>query len=395
MRLYTTVSHKISSLTRVQKQFLLAIGATTLCTASLSYFAGFNAVLAANPNPTEVSGPALVRQGDKLTVPATSPLRSRLVVNPVNSSATAHMLRLPGVVETDPTHLVNILPPLTGRLIALKVKLGDEVKQGQLLAIINSPDLGQAYSDVDKARDALDLAHKALDRAHSVHDAGANAVKDFEQANSNYQQALAESKRAEARLLTLDSNSRTSKTRALNINAPVSGTVSTLNYGIGSYINDATSTLMSISNLEHVWVTANVPEDLLASVSKGQAADIDLAAYPGLKLHGTVSFVSALLEPDTHRNKTRIAFANPDGKLKPNMFATVNIAVPEAKQIVVPTSALLMNNDSTTVFVEVAPWTFVRRTVELGHEDEDSVRILSGLSAGDRIVVRGGVLLND
>jgi len=144
-----------------------------------------------------------------------------------------------------------------------------------------------------------------------------------------------------------------------------------------------------------VWVTANVPEDLLASITKGQAAEVDLPAYPGQKFHGTVSFVSALLEPDTHRNKTRIMFANLDGKLKPNMFATVGIAVPQGKQVVVPTSALLMNNDSITVFVEVAPWTFVRRTVELGHEDEDRVRILSGLADGDRVVVRGGVLLND
>jgi cobalt-zinc-cadmium efflux system membrane fusion protein len=397
MRIHTdtAMSHRFSNLTQTQKRLSALIGATFFCVTGFIYFAGSHTVLAANPNTSDAVGPAVVRSGDKLTVPANSPLRSRLMVSPVNASAASHTLSLPGIVEADPARTVNILPPLTGRLIALKVKLGDEIKQGQLLAVVSSPDLDQAYSDVDKARDALDLARKALDRARGVHDAGANAQKDFEQANSNYEQALAESKRAEARLLTLDSNSRTGKVRALNINAPISGTVSALNYGAGSYINDATSSIMTISNLDHVWVTANVPEDLLASVAKGQTADIELPAYPGQKLHGTISFVSALLEPDTHRNKTRIAFANPDGKLKPNMYASVNISVPQSKQIVVPTSALLMNNDSTTVFVEVGPWTFVRRTVELGHEDEDSVRILSGLTAGDRVVVRGGVLLND
>jgi cobalt-zinc-cadmium efflux system membrane fusion protein len=395
MPIHTAMSQKFSSLTRAQKRLGAMIGAIFLCAASLSYFAGPRAVLAANPNPSDAAGPAIVRQGDKLTVPANSPLRSRLIVSPVNSSTAAHAISLPGIVEADPARTVNILPPLTGRLIELKVKLGDDVKRGQLLAIVSSPDLDQAYSDVDKARDTLDLAHKALDRARGVHDAGANAVKDFEQANSNYEQALAESKRAEARLLTLDGNNRTGKSRVLNINAPVAGAVTALNYGAGSFINDATSTLMTISNLDHVWVTANVPEDLLGSIAKGQAADVDLPAYPGQKLHGTISFISTLLEPDTHRNKTRIAFANSDGKLKPNMYANVSIAIPQAKQIVVPTSALLMNNDSTTVFVEVAPWTFVRRIVELGHEDDDSVRILSGLAVGDRVVVRGGVLLND
>jgi len=175
----------------------------------------------------------------------------------------------------------------------------------------------------------------------------------------------------------------------------MSGTVTALNYGIGSFINDPTATLLTISNLDTVWVTANVPEDLLGLISKGLPVEVELPAYPGQKLRGTISFVSALLEPDTHRNKTRIAFANPDGKLKPNMYATVSVAVPQASQVAVPPSALLMNNDSTTVFVEVAPWTFVRRAVELGREDDDYVRIVSGLHAGDRIVVRGGVLLND
>ncbi|MDR3454571.1 MAG: efflux RND transporter periplasmic adaptor subunit [Rhodoferax sp.] len=370
----------------------MAIGAALLCTALTGFIAKFGAAAAENPKTAEAAGPMLVRQGDKLMVPDNSPLRKRLLVSPVNAQAFAHVLTVPGVVEADSALTVNILPPLTGRLTELKVKLGDSVKKGQLLAVVQSPDLDQAYSDADKARDALDLARKALDRARSVHDAGANAVKDLEQANSNYAQAQAESTRAQARLSTLNGGS---KSRMLGINAPVSGTVTALNAGLGAFITDPTATLMTVANLDNVWVTASIPEDLLASVAKGQAVDVDFSAYPGQKFHGVVRFVGALLEPDTHRNKTRIRFANPDGKLKPNMYASVSIAVPQSTQVVVPTSALLMNNDSTTVFVEVAPWTFMRRVVELGREDGDNVRILSGLAAGDRIVVRGGVLLND
>lgn len=394
MDIRPAVSDQPATLTPSRKRLAIVIAAVLLCVSGAAYLGVAGKAHAADANK-DAAVPAMVRQSDKLTIPANSPLRTRVIVSPVGASATAHELSLPGIVEADPARTVNLLPPLTGRLVELKVKLGDEVKQGQLLAVISSPDLDQAYSDVDKARDTLDLARKALDRARSVHDAGANAVKDFEQANSNYEQALAESKRAEARLQTLDSNSHNGKSRALNITAPVSGAITALNYGAGSYINDATVAMLTISNLDNVWVTANVPEDLVGTIAKGQAADVELSAYPGQKLHGTISFVSAILEPDTHRNKTRISFSNADGKLKPNMYANVSIAVPQSQQIVVPTSALLMNNDSTTVFVEVSPWTFVRRTVELGHEDDDSVRIRSGLAAGDRIVVRGGVLLND
>lgn len=309
--------------------------------------------------------------------------------------ASPHLLALPGIVEANPSYTVNILPPLTGRLTELKVNLGDAVKQGQVLAIIDSPDLDQAYSDVDKARDALDLAGKALNRARNVHEAGANAIKDLEQINSAYVQAVAEAKRAEARLKILVGNSGDINDRVLSIIAPTSGTITALNYGIGSYINDTNASIMTISNLDTVWVAASVPENLLASVAKGQEVEVDLSAFPGHKFHGTISFISALLEPDTHRNKARIAMANPEGKLKPNMYATVSIAVPQSNQIMVPLSALLMNNDSITVFVEVAPWILVRRVVELGNEDGDNVRILSGLTAGDRVVIRGGVLLND
>lgn len=344
----------------------------------------------------EPVGPMFVRKADQYSVPANSPLRARLAVSPVAESSSPHVVALPAVVEADPARTVNIVPPLTGRLTELRVRLGDVVKQGQVVAVLSSPDLAQAFADADKARDALELARRALERARGVNEAGANAARDLEQAESNFAQARAESARAQARLGMLGGGGAAhDASRSLTLTAPVSGTVTALNTGRGTYLNDATAPLMTIANLEQVWVTANVPENLVGAVTRGQAADVALAAYPGLKLHGTVSMVSAVLDADSRRNKTRIAFANADGRLKPNMFATVHLAVPQARQLAVPASALLMNNDSITVLVEVQPWTFVRRTVETGAEDGDTVRILSGLAAGERVVVRGGVLLND
>jgi cobalt-zinc-cadmium efflux system membrane fusion protein len=105
--------------------------------------------------------------------------------------------------------------------------------------------------------------------------------------------------------------------------------------------------------------------------------------------------VSDVIEPDTRRNKVRIAFANADRALKPNMFATVTLLGAQQSQIVLPSSALLMNNDRTTVFVAVAPWTFERRTVDPELEEGTSVAIRSGISGGDQVVVKGGILLND
>ncbi len=163
----------------------------------------------------------------------------------------------------------------------------------------------------------------------------------------------------------------------------------------GAFVNDVTASLMTFANLDSVWVTANVPETDIADIAKGQSVDVSFAAYPGQVFHGTVAFVSDVVEPDTHRNKVRIAFSNPGGKFKPNMFANASFNIPQKSSVFVPNSALLMNNDSTIVFVEVAPWTFVKRRVLPGYGEGEGARIDQGLNPGDRIIVKGGVLLND
>ena len=353
----------------------------------------------ASAPPATAPGPLLLREGNRLVVPAGSALRERLRVETVGDAASAHEVALPATVEADPARTANIVPPLTGKLVELKVRLGDTVRRGQLLATIASPDLAQAVADAQKARDALDLAQRALVRARGVNEAGSNSAKDVEAAQSSVAQQAAELQRSEMRLRTLGADgggtSSGRGSQVLNITAPMAGTVTALNAAAGANLNDANAVLMTVSNLDAVWVTVNVPENLLSAVAPGQNAVVSLAAYPGRSFSGKVAFVSAVLDADSRRARARIVFANPEGLFKPNMYATAVLGVPQARQPQVPASALLMNNDSVSVFVEAAPWTFVQRAVEPGREDGDSVRIRNGLAAGERVVVRGGVLLND
>jgi cobalt-zinc-cadmium efflux system membrane fusion protein len=344
----------------------------------------------------QAPAPLIVREGERLKVPANSPLRTHLTVATVGEFAAPHSASFPGAVEADPALTVNVLPQLTGQLITLPVRLGDVVHANQVLAMIGSPDLAQAFSDADKARDALALAERTLARARGVNQAGANAAKDLEQAQSNEVQAAAELTRAETRLKNLGVADPTrERPHPLEVRAPVAGTITALNIGIGSFINDPTAAIMTISNLDTVWVTASVPESSLSGLTKGLPVEVTLPALPGVTLKGKVEFVSPILDPDTRRARARVAFRNTDGRLKPNMYANVTVALPQSGQPTVPSSALLMNNDNVSVFVEVEPWVFTRRVVEIGNEDGDAVRIVTGLHAGERIVVRGGVLLND
>ena len=345
---------------------------------------------------SDTAQPAVIRQDGKIIIPEGSALRSRLVVQPVEVKNSPRVVQLPAAVEADPAHTVNILPPVAGKVVRLDVQLGDQVKKDQPLAVIDSGDLAQAYADDDKARSALKRAQSSLDRVRGVHEAGGGPLKDVQQAEDDFAQAQAEFNRAEARLKEIGVSCETKgKSRLLTLVAPITGSLTALTTASGAFANDLTASLMTISNLDSVWVTAMVPESDIASISKGQSVDVSFPAYPDQVLHGTVSFVSAVEEPDTRRTKVRIGFANPDGKLKPNMFANAKFNVPQNSAVFVPNSALLMNNDSTIVLVEVTPWTFVKRSVMPGYGEGEGTRIDKGLNPDDRVVVKGGVLVND
>jgi cobalt-zinc-cadmium efflux system membrane fusion protein len=352
--------------------------------------------LLATNNAAGTAPELLVRQGDKIVIPESSPLRKRLTVTPAQAEEVNARLILPGIVESDPSRTAAVLTPLTGRVLEIKVALGDRVKRGQVLAVIDSPDLGQAYDDNDKAADTFQLTQKNLERQEQQFKLGTASTRDLDQARSDNAQAASEYARTRARLkvLGLPSDGQRHST-LLPVQSPVSGSVTALNVATGNMINDPTQPIMTVADLSTVWVTALVPEKDLAVVAKGQDAEVALSAYPGRTLHGKVLFVSDVLESDSRRDKLRIAFENTDVSLKPNMFASVTLQGPKQTRVVLPTSALLMNNDRTTVFVATAPWTFERRTITTQLEEGSTVALDSGVEPGEQVVVKGGILLND
>jgi cobalt-zinc-cadmium efflux system membrane fusion protein len=344
----------------------------------------------------EPGAPLMVRQGDRIVIPEGSPLRKRLTVVAASAQTVTTKLELPGVVESDPARTALVLTPLGGRVVELKVALGDRVAKGQVLAVIDSPDLAQAYDDNDKAADAFKLTEKNLARQEEQSRIGVASERDLDQARSDHAQAAAEYNRTQARLRVIGVSADSGQpARLLAVRAPVGGSITTLSVSAGNMINDPTQPLMTIADLSRVWVTALVPEKDVAAVFKDQAAEVSLAAYPGRLLRGKVSFVADVIEPDTRRNKMRIAFSNSDHALKPNMFATVTLLGSSQTRVILPSSALLMNNDRTSVFIATAPWTFERRTVDPQLEDGPTVAIASGVQSGDQVVIKGGILLND
>ncbi len=338
----------------------------------------------------------LVRAGNRVTVPDGSPIRAKLTIAPIAAKDFRRDLVLPAVVEADPAHLIKVAPPVAGLVKQLKVELGERVKAGQSLVVIDSPDLGTAYSDYDKAKVLLALALKNRDRQRGLEKIGGAALKDLQQAETDYVTAEAEYQRATAHLMQIGVDPEAaSKSRTVTVAAPMDGSIIDLGVAPGQYWNDPTAALMTVADLRTIWVTASVPESDTALVAKGQAADVTFAAYPGEIKHGQVLFVSDVVDPDTRRTKVRIAFDNSDARLRPGMFATVSFHAPSRSVPVVPASALILKDDVSQVFVETAPWTFEVRNVDIGFQQGEEVALASGVSPGERVVVRGGVLLSD
>jgi len=344
--------------------------------------------------------PVAVRhEGERLIVPADSPLRRTLVVAPATRETVAAPFNLPAIVEADPAKLVKVLPPLAGRIVTLNKHLGDTVKAGDVLFSIDSADLAQATSDAAKARAALTMARRNLDRQRELDKSEIAAKRDFEQAQTDYDQAASESERANARLALLGAKGGATAQVAggghvLTVRSPISGRVVELNAATGGYWNDTTASLMTVADLSHVFVTANAQEKDLGHVYVGQSAAVKFDAY-GEPQQGKVRYVGDILDADTRTTKVRLVFDNPDAKLKPGMFAQATFLSQPHEGIVIPMSAIVQSGFYTRAFIEVAPWQFEPRVIKLGAQIGDRMEVKSGLAAGDRVVVKEGVLLND
>lgn len=343
-----------------------------------------------------------LREGELVVVPEKSELRQTLAVAAVERKTAQIPLEAPAVLEADPARVANILPPLAGRISALHVHLGDTVKAGQPLFTLDSADLAQARADLQKARIGLEQTRKALDRQKDLAEHKVAAEKDVEQAQADYDNARSELQRAVTVFQVMgiapdapQDAAKSGSSRELTVRAPLAGRVSMLAVVPGTYANDNTAALLTVSDLSTIWFTASVPEKDLGAVQAGEAVSATVQSFPGEKFEGQVLFVADQLDADSRTVKVRAAYPNPDGRLKPGMFATMVFQGQPHPALLVPLTALIQSGDRTVVFVEVQPWKFEARPVVTGQRSGEEIEILKGLEGGERIVVRQGVLLND
>lgn len=381
----------------MKKATLLKLSLSVLLLAAALRVYGSHASAA----PAAAEAPALVHEGDLLRIPEQSPLRRSLTVAAIDTQSIAAPLTLPALVEADQGRLVKVTPPLAGRIVSINKQLGDEVKAGEVLFTIDSADMAQAGADQAKAQSALSLAQRNLARQHELAQGDIAARRDVEQAQSDYDNAAAEAARAAARLAQLGAHgtggaSGTSSTGGgrIAVRAPIAGRVVELSAAAGGYWNDATAPLMTVADLSKVYVSASAQEKDLAQLYVGQQASIQLDAWPQ-PVTGQVRYIGEMLDPETRTIKVRLPFDNRDGHLKPGMFAEATLLAKPHNGLLVPMAAVIQSGFASRAFVEVKPWQFEARELKLGAQIGEQVEVLTGLKAGERIVIKDGVLLND
>jgi cobalt-zinc-cadmium efflux system membrane fusion protein len=312
-----------------------------------------------------------------------------------------------------------VLTPFSGRVTRLIARLGDQVKQGDPLLEIDSPeqfvqqnDFIAAQAARRKASSQRGLAQIQENRVRGLHEGKAAPSKDLQQAEA--QLAAAENDlraadaafeaarvrlkilgRSEAEILKLEETGALS--RVTTIVAPIDGTIVSRKVGPGQYVKaDSGDALYTIADLSTMWLKAQIFEQDIAKVRVGQEIEARVSAVPDKVFRARVDAINSASDLATRRVVVRSEIRNPDGLLRAEMFAMFRINIDEGvASPAVPTNAVIREGNAATVWVEIEPLLFKRRAVEIGVQQDDLTQIRSGLGVGERVVAHGAIFVDN
>lgn len=310
----------------------------------------------------------------------------------VGAAKLEHSRSLVARVSFDERHWAKMGPPVGGRVASVNVITGDSVKAGTVLLTLHAPDIATSQAQVAQARSARLLAEKNAARAAMLLKDGAGSEAELQQAEAALVQAQNEEQRAIASLAAIG-GAQGSSVYALR--SPIAGTVVERNAAVGMQVHaDQDAPLVTVADLSTVWVLADVYEQDLARVKVGDAATVQVFAYPGRRFEGKISHISGLVDPQTRAARARIELPNADRALRPGMFARVEVKGLGEGAADVPTSAILARRDQFFVFAKNPDGSYVQREVEIGDQRGQHTTVLSGVRPGDEVVTEGAILLD-
>jgi cobalt-zinc-cadmium efflux system membrane fusion protein len=339
--------------------------------------------------------------GEKGSVTMTAEVQklNGVVVAVANKQRLAGVISATGKVEANADRIAHVSPRISGKIVAVRASLGDSVSAGQPLVSIDSVELGEALNRYQQSRTKLALAQSNMDRIKILVDKKIAARKDILQAETDYKTAQMELHTDEERLslygvpvssLAGDNH----KKLLLPVRSPIGGII-TEKHAIVGELADPSKSLYTVADLSSVWVMVDINEKDLAKVHRGQTATVLVGAFPDMKLKGRITYIADLVNESTRTVKARIEVANPGRKLKPEMFATVELALAaDAPPVLsVPEEALQELDGRKVVFVAESDTEFAARQIQEGRTAGGMIEIISGLQEGERYAFKGAFIL--
>ena len=332
-----------------------------------------------------------------LRFPTAAPQLAQLKVDRAELAPVPMDEPLAARVAYDENATARLFAPIAGRVVDIRANIGDAVKAGQVLAVLDAPELGTAAADLAKAVADAQQKKSALARSQSLFQAEVIARRDLEAAQSEARQADAEVGRARLRLANLTpGGSAGDGSQRYQLRAPLAGIVATRRINPAMEVRpDADEPLFVVTDMSRLSVLVDVPERDLPIVTVGKSAQVEVSAYPHRSFEGKVVHVAPTLDPQTRRIQARVAVDNHEGLLKPEMYAKVGILADSREELPkIPTGALLVEGVKNYVFVEREPGVFEKREVTLAVQTRNYAYVWSGVKGGDKVVSVGALLLN-
>lgn len=314
----------------------------------------------------------------------------------------AEQLHVPGQIKVHEQRVVRVGASITGRIVEIYVQLGDSVEAGAKLARIASPELTQAQLSFLRANSLATLADQAAKRARLLFAGDVISAAELQRRESEAQIARADLSAAkdQLRLLGVDNGTMLDLVRhgrilpSIEIKAPRSGIVIERNVAQGQVVQPS-DLLFTLADLSVVWVVGDVPEQVARFVKRGQNVEILVPALGNESFTGVIIAVADIVNPLTRTVMVRTEVDNSLRKLKPDMLATVHITEQSHEHLVIPDDAVVRENNLDHVFVEQGDNTYALVPVELGSAVNRLRPVLSGVTAGQRIVIEGAFHLNN
>ena len=357
--------------------------------------------------PEATAKPAAIAPEGVVLLGSDAPELKQITIEPMRAiPLPSDEVTAPAKIELNPNRVAHATLPIPGRIVRVMVKLGDSVKAGDPVVIIESPAAGEAESayvqaenlvrqaelaaakaDADLTRVADLFEHQAIAKKEvlSAQTALALSKASVEQAKSGVEQAQ--------RRLQLLGLKPGQLRQQVTVTAPISGKVLEINVVEGEFHNETSTSLLKIADLSRVWVSSDVPESDIRYCHVGGRADLELIAYPNETFRGQVTRLADTVDTETRTIKVIAELDNAQGRLRPAMFGRLRYAGAVVPTLWVPESAVVQYAGKDVVFVEQSPGRFLATPVDLGRRHEAGFAVSHGLTVGQRVVTAGAIYL--